>query len=252
MPIVVVCNACSSRLNVPSKFAGKSINCLSCKESVHVPTTVTNHEQPQPSATDGRRDKRTQTVESAPTTSLADQILYAEPRVSRIRSFLAQRGALTMKELRELRTINVQYGSKIRITGISITVVRGGTSDTIYGIRIEEISPEGKVDDQTFLDFEELEELLAAIDFIYEAATRIEDQVRDYSEIEYSTKEKCRIGFYHSENGQNAFMDVSDGESIFLPVAQLLEIRKSIQVGYDYLQEKKQAKAELKRSNPLP
>ncbi|MBX3400747.1 MAG: hypothetical protein KF873_18590 [Gemmataceae bacterium] len=231
MPTLIVCSYCSARLNVPSKLQGKQISCLTCKKPIQVPGQVLALE-------DTIQQSNTAASLTANSTVGGPEIrvpVYEEPKASRVRTFLAQQGALTMKQYRDLRTVNVDHGNKLQFTGLTISIVRAGNTEMVHGLRIEEIDREGKVDDHTLLDIDELDEFVTAIDFIHETAARLNSSCTDYTEIEYSTKEKCRVGFYHSAKEQRAFFDVSDGRSIFLAIGKLDEIKAGIISGIDYL-----------------
>ena len=111
--------------------------------------------------------------------------------------FLAKRGRLLMKEFREFWKMKCDYGTTLTITTLILSVAQSRNQERSFGIKLEHESSEG-YEDSCFLDYDEILELLGAIKYLFDVAKEIRDEVRDYTEFEYSTKESMRVGFFQS------------------------------------------------------
>jgi hypothetical protein len=149
--------------------------------------------------------------------------------------FLAKRGRLVMKEFREFRKVECDYGSTLTITTLILSVAHGRNAERTFGLKLEHDN-DGR-EESCFLDFDELVELLHAIKFIFSTAREIIGQKRDYTEFEYSTKESMRVGFYQSKpSDQRAFVDVAPGGSMmFVSFEQLRQVFNGIKAAREHL-----------------
>lgn len=89
------------------------------------------------------------------------------------------------------------YGTTLTITTLILSVAQSRNQERSFGIKLEHESSEG-YEDSCFLDYDEILELLGAIKYLFDVAKEIRDEVRDYTEFEYSTKESMRVGFFQS------------------------------------------------------
>lgn len=143
-----------------------------------------------------------------------------------VRRFLAHRGAIVVKEIRDLGRIKGNYGDSLSVATMIIAVVKGTTRQTSFGVKLERHEPNTQLGSSAFLDFDELAELLDSFDFISSFARDLRAQQRDYTEINYSTKDNARFGFYQNQDEQLAFVALNlTGDSLFFPVERLLELK---------------------------
>lgn len=141
--------------------------------------------------------------------------------------FLANRGAIVIRESRSIGKLKGEHGDLVEAEAIVLSVVKGTKKERIFGVRLERRDVHGDTDSAVYLDYDELEELVAAIDFISSTAGQLSGQVRDYTEVTYSTKDGAKFGFYHSSEGQLAFVGLSEHRaSIFLQVKRLPSLRQ--------------------------
>jgi hypothetical protein len=144
--------------------------------------------------------------------------------------FLANRGAIVVKETRPIGRCKGEHGDAISAQTVVLNVVKGTKKDTSYGVRLERLDSDGDTDSAVFLDYDEIPELVSAIDFISNTATQLANQTRDYTEVSYSTKDSAKVGFYHSNQGQLAFLTLSDHRgTTFLPVQRLGVLKQIFQ-----------------------
>jgi hypothetical protein len=83
-----------------------------------------------------------------------------------VRRFLAHRGAIVVKEIRDLGRIKGNYGDSLSVAAMIIAVVKGTSRETSYGVKLERHEPNVQYGSSAFLDFDELAELLDSFDFI--------------------------------------------------------------------------------------
>lgn len=151
--------------------------------------------------------------------------------------FLANRGVIVVKENRPAGRCKGEHGDSIFAETLILNVIKGTKKDTSYGVRLERVDQDGDTDSAVFLDHDELPELINAIDFITHTAEELSGQVRDYTEVTYSTKDGATFGFYHSDQGQLAFLKLSDHRSsTFLPVNRLGVLKQMLQDSRAHLQ----------------
>lgn len=149
--------------------------------------------------------------------------------------FLANRGAIVIKETRAIGRCKGEHGDAISVETVLLNVVKGTKKETSYGIRLERTAS-GDFESAVFLDYDELSEFIAAIDFISKTASQLQNQKRDYTEVTYSTKDSAKVGFYHSDGGQLAFLSLSNHRgSTFLPLPRLVVLKDLIETAEGYL-----------------
>lgn len=157
---------------------------------------------------------------------------------SNVKRFLTSRGLLIMKEFRHINDVRTEYQGKIEISTAIISSMETSTSPSRvnYGIKIEVYDLDGSVRGSAFLDFEEFDEVIAALEFIKSLSEKMLNEKRDYTEVNFITKDEIKFGFYQSEGKQMAFMNVDNyGETTFLSIRMLDFIRQNIEFSKNYL-----------------
>jgi hypothetical protein len=148
---------------------------------------------------------------------------------SNLRRFMAHRGALIMQESREISQVRGQYGELLSVTAVLFSIMKGASRKTSYGVRIERSNRDGSSEASAFLDFDELQELVDAFDFISALAPKMLLEQRDYTEVTYSTKDNVKFGFFQKDQQQQAFVVVaSRGGNVFVSVETLASVRQAI------------------------
>ncbi|MCX7017273.1 MAG: hypothetical protein NTW86_32705 [Candidatus Sumerlaeota bacterium] len=162
----------------------------------------------------------------------------AEASGTKVGRFLANRGVIIIKEIKEIGTLKCDYGSKIRVATVILTTAKGNAraQAKTFGVHLE-ILEDGNSKDTAFLDFDESEEFCSAITFIYEAAQRLGSERRDYTEAAFSTKDSIQIGFYQTTEGQQqAFIKLGlRGNSSFFQIASIQSFRNLIDAARTHL-----------------
>ncbi|WP_251477838.1 hypothetical protein [Stenotrophomonas lactitubi] len=159
-----------------------------------------------------------------------------EGKGTSVARFLANRGAIVVKETRPVGRLKGEHGDTVSADTVVLNVIKGVKKDTSYGVRLERIDADGDFDSAVFLDYDELSELLGAIEFISNTASTLQSQARDYTEVTYSTRDNAQIGFYHSNEGQLAFLKLSDHRgNTFLPVHRLGVLKQIVEGAKEHL-----------------
>jgi hypothetical protein len=135
-----------------------------------------------------------------------------------------------MKEFRDIATVKSEHGHKLEITTIVITIARVHQGDRRFGVSIQQSDTDGDKEGSAFIDFDEIDELIAGLAYMDGAARKLAGQERDYTEFIYSTKDGLRIGFYQSQGEQQAFIDVGgNGRSAFLGFERLAGLKSAME-----------------------
>ena len=160
-----------------------------------------------------------------------------------VRRFLLTRGHMLLKEFKPIGNVACSYGQRVDGTVMSISVGDSGISSSVHGLKLEEVRPDGSIDDSNFLDADELSELVDAIGYIRDAARSMLGQSRDYTEAIYVSKDGVKIGFYQSDTGdQLGFVDVGgDGKMVFMPVDNLGMIADLVKQASAFIDTKRQS-----------
>jgi len=159
-----------------------------------------------------------------------------DARGTSVSRFLANRGAIVVKETRSVGRVKGEHGDSVSAETVVLNVIKGVKKETTYGVRLERTDSHGDFDSAVFLDYDELSELLGAIDFISTTALTLRDQARDYTEVTYSTKDDAQIGFYHSDDGQLAFLKLSSHRgSTFVPLHRLAALKQMFEGAKEHL-----------------
>jgi len=160
----------------------------------------------------------------------------SEEHGTNVGRFLAKRGLLLMKESRDVAAVRCDYGNKLIVSTLILSTAKSTRGNTSYGIRFGHTDEEGIERESAFLDFDEIEELIGAFEFVDNLARQMLNEQRDYTEVTYSTKDNIKFGFYQSEGQQQAFIDVGGyGNSVFLDVDKLQSLKRTIQTATQHL-----------------
>jgi hypothetical protein len=145
-----------------------------------------------------------------------------------LRQFLAHRGSVVVKEFREVGKLKGKYSDAIVVSTMILAILKGTNRKTSFGVKLERTGTESYSDTSVLLDFDELNELMEAFDFIASLATNLKSKKSDYTEVIYSTKDDAQIGFYQDKHQQQqAFVKISPhGELTFLDVDHLVKLKE--------------------------
>ena len=171
----------------------------------------------------------------------AGQFGNAAPSGTTVGKFLANRGIIIIKEIRDVGTLKCEHGAKLHAETLILSTAKSSTkiAEKTFGIRLERIM-DGETEDRATLDFDEAEEFCNAVQFMVEAAQKIATGRTDYIEVCFSTKDSIQVGFYQTtDREQQAFIKLGDrAESTFLEVDSLPSFKKLVEAARSHLLQK--------------
>jgi hypothetical protein len=149
---------------------------------------------------------------------------------STMRQSLAERGVIMMKENRTVANVPTLYGSPIEVDGQVLVIVKHTQRQLVVGVKLEHPETELHIASAAFIDSDEIEEFLGAIDFIATSAGQMAHDRRDYTEVTYSTKDDVTIGFYQDGLKQQAFVKLGVGSPLlFITMDTVRVVRAAIE-----------------------
>lgn len=120
----------------------------------------------------------------------------AKEPATKLEAFLAKKGRLIIKDSHDLGKISGKYGTEISFTALVI-YEPGQESQKTRGLQIKVTEGERyERSNISFLDFEEIESLSKAIEYMVGLSTKWEGIKKEYSEVLFLTKGYFKIGFY--------------------------------------------------------
>ena len=152
-----------------------------------------------------------------------------------LRNFMAHRGAIIVKEIRNIGKLEAQYNAKLEVETLILRVVREKKDNLIYGIVLKHIDEKGRDESTVNLDFDEIDELVNAIDFIKNTSNDLMGTQRDYTEVMYATKDNAKLGFFQNLGSQTAFISLNNRSSMFLDVNRIGEVQNILRTARAHL-----------------
>src|SRR5215210_1483200 len=122
-----------------------------------------------------------------------------------MRQSLAERGVIIMKENRTIANVATTYGPSIEVGGHILVIVKGTSRQLHVGVKLEQGETDRHLESAAFIDSDEIDEFLGAVDFIVTSAEQMAHDRRDYTEVIYSSKDDVNIGFFQDGMKQQAF-----------------------------------------------
>jgi hypothetical protein len=93
-------------------------------------------------------------------------------------------------------------------------IVKGANRQLAVGVKLEQSETDRHAASAAFIDSDEIDEFLGALDFIVKTAGHVAHDRRDYTEVTYSSKDNVTIGFYQDGLKQQAFVRLAVGVGI--------------------------------------
>ena len=131
------------------------------------------------------------------------QITKPEPpkEQTKIQSFFSKRGIMIIRDFYKAGDYDGKYNGHIVVEAL-IAYIPGESSKT-KGLRIT--VAEHKDESVSFLDMDEAESLSKALGYLIDLATKWQQDIREYSESFFVTKDDFNIGFFQTFAGQTGF-----------------------------------------------
>ena len=134
-----------------------------------------------------------------------------------------------MKENRTIANVSTLYGPPIEVSGQVRVIVKGTIRQLSAGVKLEQSETDRHVASAAFLDSDEIDEFVGAIDFIVTSAGQMAHDRRDYTEVSYTSKDGVIIGFYQDGLKQQAYVRLGSGSPlVFIDLETVQVVRSSI------------------------
>lgn len=159
---------------------------------------------------------------------------------TKLEAFIAKKGKLIIKDSYEIALISGMYGSSLKLSSL-LLYEPGQESQKLKGLRIE-INESGRLQrsNVSFLDFEEGESLLRAINYMIDLSSKWQAIEKDYTEVTFSTKGDFYMGFYQKGKGQTVYSSSGyiNKAQCFMALKDLTAMKEAVEKGLALLKEK--------------
>lgn len=163
-----------------------------------------------------------------------DIALRSETNRTKVETFLAKKGSLVVKMFHSVGTAPAAYGTSIEMTTLRC-FEPGSEQFCSEGIRVEITERDSGQPSISFLDLDEVESLIQAIEYMNGLIARSLNYRGDYMEVIFSTKGQLEVGFYIGDKLQ-AFVK-SPYCTAYVQPGSLPVIRDLLRAGQSQLQE---------------
>jgi hypothetical protein len=133
-----------------------------------------------------------------------------------LRSFMAHRGSVIVKESRPSGHVSGMYNAALEAETMILTKVKGAQKDVAFGVVLKHKLIDGQGSTTAFIDFDEIDELMGALEFVETTAKELLGSTRDYTEVTYATKDNAKFGFYQDNGKQSAYLSLALHDTMFL------------------------------------
>jgi hypothetical protein len=158
-----------------------------------------------------------------------------EQEGTKARRFLALRGHLLFKEMKEIGILPCKYGAKLKVSTQIIAIARSTNPSSVsYSVNLTLLDASDN-EIRVYLDLDEIEEATSGLGFIWEAAQKFVTEQRDYTEFIYSSKDGVQFGFFQQTPEQTGFVS-GPGKILFIEIAQLLVLKQLIEKARQHLE----------------
>jgi hypothetical protein len=177
--------------------------------------------------------------------ALKDQAPAPQPPKTKLESFTGESGAVIIKGYTEVGSVR-SLGS-VTVSAMTFRNAKIGQESKGLSISVGEVGAYSRPS-HAFIDYEEIAELVAGIDYISQADATV-TKLANYEAI-YSTKGGFKITVFNNSTGQNQ-VNVSTGtfgNGVFLKMQDLAKLRENIQTAKGILDNPDAAMAKRARA----
>lgn len=155
-----------------------------------------------------------------------------------IKQFLIKKGMLIRRDNHNVGFMKCDHGGKLTIETLILTVGNSGASKRVFGVNLKYHDEDGDLNGADDIDYDEIDEILSAIDFMLDLAPKLAREHCEYTEVEYKSKEGTYFGFYQSPNEQRGFIstDPNHGKA-FIDPSKLRVFGELMRKAQKYLKE---------------
>lgn len=155
-----------------------------------------------------------------------------------LRNFMTNRGAIIIKETRPIGTVSGEYGAFLEVETMVLRIIRGAEQKDAFGALLTLKSQNSSSEEKVHLDFDEIEELIKALDVIRHTAEEIGRTKSDYTEVIYATKDNAKFGFFQANNVQTGFVGIGYKGNMFQQVHDSVHTEGLLRSAVEHLRTK--------------
>lgn len=169
-------------------------------------------------------------------TALVSAVTLAESTPpTRLEAFMISKGLIVVKDYYEVGKVQAQYDDELTVK-VLVLYEPGKEAQKVKGISITLKNTEDYKSATAFVDADEVSALSRAIGSMLNMAGQWKNLTREYTEVNYITKDQCEVGFYQLGTEQKAYIYAgrSQPKGSFFEITALPEIKtvidKAVQV----------------------
>jgi hypothetical protein len=134
---------------------------------------------------------------------------------TKLQSFISKSGTLIIKDFYSMESFTGKYGTQLKAE-VVVMYLPGDEKNKVKGVKVE--VTDSKNEESAFLDADEVESALKAINYIQKLSSSWASETKEYSESIYQSKEKFSFGFYQQGTKQFGFIKCGSisGAHVFL------------------------------------
>lgn len=151
-----------------------------------------------------------------------------------LEKFISKKGVMLVKEFIPIGEINGSSGTQAKLTAVKV-FRPGEENNATKGLRIQLSSY--KKEGTAFIDFDEANSLIEAIEYMIELSKKWNTIERNYTEVIFNAKDYISFGFYTKEGELSLFVSINKYPNpyYFDEINKLAEWKTQISKGLELL-----------------
>ena len=156
---------------------------------------------------------------------------------TRIGQFISQNGIILMTERRDFGSVRLSPDGVVGVNSLIIGSAKEETTAVEHGVQIHCAEAPERFDTTRYIDFDEIEELLAALQYIDQLSMSVLCKDLDDTEVIYITRDRVAFGFGQFKTiGQAFFIRLDDFEDrIILLDTSFMNLTRKIRNAAEHL-----------------
>ena len=136
---------------------------------------------------------------------------------TRLGQFIARNGVILIAERRDFGSVRLSPAGVVGVNSLIIGSAKEETTTVEYGVQIHCAEAPEHFDKTRYIDFDEIEELLAALQYIDQLSMSVLSKDLDDTEVIYITRDRLAFGFGQFKTiGQPFFIRFDDFEDLII------------------------------------
>jgi len=155
-----------------------------------------------------------------------------------IKQFLIKKGMLIRRDNHNVGFMKCDHNGKLILETLILTIGNSGASKRVFGLNIKYYDEDGDLKGQDDVDYDEIDEMLSAVDFMLDLSPKLRREHCEYTEVEYKSKEGTYFGFYQTPSEQRGYISTArEHGSAFIDPLRLRSFGDLLRKAKAYLKE---------------